>query len=84
MAKLSIIYEYNGGTSEFHHCTKEPVGDIVKRISNILRDGCAICPSDTVSLGLESCRTVYVIPLHRIIRFVVELDEGEECPDPHD
>ena len=85
MAKLHILYNGTGHEpSTFEWCADRTPAEVEDKITDILSDGCVRIPSDRSAVGETRCRTVYVIPLHQIIRFIVELSEYEECPDPHD
>lgn len=82
MARLSIVYTWNGEPATYKYPQTLSTIEIQLGVVNIFADGFARVPTQYMSIDDKCPRTVYLIPVHQILRFVVELDADEECPEP--
>jgi hypothetical protein len=84
MAKMIVVYEWNGEPASYRYPNSLSVDDTQKKIQDLCSNGFLNIPSAQVSLDDDCPRTIYIIPFSRVYRFIVELEQGEKCPEPHD
>ena len=81
MAQLSLTYQWNGEPHKYEFPTSLTPLEVQLKVHQIWNDGFARIPTSDVHADSECPRTVYIIPVHQILRLAVELEENEECPD---
>ena len=84
MAKLSVVIQWNGEPVTCNFSKTFTPDEIRLFVTKIMHDGFVriASPADLVE-DTDVSRMIYIIPVHNILRFPVELEPGEECPEPH-
>jgi len=83
MARLTVVFVWNGETGEYTFPDSFTVPEIEKKIEKCSKAKIIRIPSCLGEVACGHCRSVYLVPYSNIIRFVVDLEENESCPDPN-
>jgi hypothetical protein len=81
MARLGLTYNWNGEPHTYQYAQEFSTIEVQLMIHQIWGDGFAKIPTEGVSIDTECPRSIYIIPIHQILRLHVQLDADEECPD---
>lgn len=81
MANLAITYNWNGEAHTYQYAQQFTPTELQLKVRQIWGDGFAKIPTESVTIDSECPRSVYIVPIHQILRLHVVLDSNEECPD---